>query len=113
MRKRNSSNIVDLIYSLVFVAIAALSIIAGLCDHYSIPVNEVVLSFSLKRNILKLVSVKRTESDIATIHGVRALNALLLLSAHKSMALFFNPYTNRTEMSEVILKFDIKFKLFH
>lgn len=63
--------------------------------------NEIFLCFSLKRNFFKLISLERAEGDIATLHGVRALNALMLVLAHKSMALFFNPYVNRTDMSEV------------
>lgn len=43
----------------------------------------------------------RDPSDIQSIHGIRFLNALLLLIAHKSMALFFDPYMNRTQMTEV------------
>ncbi|OAD54557.1 Nose resistant to fluoxetine protein 6 [Eufriesea mexicana] len=90
--------------SLFFMAIFALTIIAACYDHYKIPANELLLSFSLKRNFKKLVSLERRQSDIATLHGVRAINAIMLLLAHKSMALFFNPYTNRTEMSEYLGK---------
>lgn len=36
------------------------------------------------------------------MHGIRFLNAYLLIISHKSMALFFNPYINRTAMSEVL-----------
>lgn len=74
---------------------------AGICDHYDIPTNNVIQAFSLKRNLKKLVSMERPDGDIGSLHGVRALNALMLIVAHKSMALFFNPYANRTEMSEV------------
>lgn len=78
-----------------------LSIAAAFCDHYGADVGEILLSFSLKRNFQKLVSLNRPEGDIAALHGVRALNALMLIVAHKSMALFFIPYVNRTEMTEV------------
>lgn len=83
------------------MTVLALTIVAAYYDHYGIPANELLLSFSLKRNFIKLVSLERSQSDIATLHGVRAINAAMLLLAHKSMALFFNPYTNRTDMSEV------------
>lgn len=43
----------------------------------------------------------RNPNDIESLHGIRFLNAVLLLLAHKSMALFFDPYINRTEMAEV------------
>ncbi|XP_017891312.1 nose resistant to fluoxetine protein 6 isoform X1 [Ceratina calcarata] len=92
------------IVSLFFLVIFALAIIAAYYDHYEIPASELLLSFSLKRNFKSLVSVERKQNDIATLHGVRAINALMLLLAHKSMALFFNPYMNRTEMSEYLGK---------
>ncbi|XP_076750177.1 nose resistant to fluoxetine protein 6 isoform X2 [Xylocopa sonorina] len=90
--------------SLIFMVIFALSIIAACYDHYKIPASQLLLSFSLKRNVKKLVSLDRNETDIATLHGVRAMNAIMLVLSHKSMALFFNPYTNRTEMSEYLGK---------
>ncbi|XP_015434936.1 PREDICTED: nose resistant to fluoxetine protein 6-like [Dufourea novaeangliae] len=90
--------------SLFFMTILALTIVAAYYDHYKIPASELLLSFSLKRNFKKLVSLERGQNDIATLHGIRAINALMLLLAHKSMALFFNPYTNRTEMSEYLGK---------
>ncbi|XP_031833767.2 nose resistant to fluoxetine protein 6 isoform X1 [Nomia melanderi] len=90
--------------SLLFIIILALTIVAALYDHYNIPASELFLSFSLKRNCMKLISLEREKNDIATLHGIRAINALMLLMAHKSMALFFNPYSNRTEMSEYLGK---------
>ena len=83
------------------MAVLILSIVAAVCDHCEADVGETLLSFSLKRNVKKLVSLKRDDGDIATLHGVRALNAIMLIVAHKSMALFFNPYSNRTQMTEV------------
>ncbi|XP_076165792.1 nose resistant to fluoxetine protein 6 [Ptiloglossa arizonensis] len=90
--------------SLLFMTIFALTIVAAYYDHYKIPASELLLSFSLKRNFKQLVSLERQPNDIATLHGVRAINAGMLLLAHKSMALFFNPYANRTEMSEYLGK---------
>nr|XP_049463329.1 nose resistant to fluoxetine protein 6 isoform X3 [Anopheles coluzzii]XP_049463331.1 nose resistant to fluoxetine protein 6 isoform X4 [Anopheles coluzzii]XP_049463336.1 nose resistant to fluoxetine protein 6 isoform X6 [Anopheles coluzzii]XP_049463339.1 nose resistant to fluoxetine protein 6 isoform X7 [Anopheles coluzzii] len=58
--------------------------------------------FSLIKNTRSILSFKEERNDIACLHGIRFLNAMLLLIAHKSMALFFNPYINRTEMSEVL-----------
>ncbi|KAK6620386.1 hypothetical protein RUM44_006787 [Polyplax serrata] len=56
--------------------------------------------FSLKRNVRTLVNVSRSEDDVQSVHGVRMLNALMLVLCHKSMALFFIPYSNRTSMVE-------------
>lgn len=58
-------------------------------------------AFSLRKNAVALFSLSRSTDDIESVHGVRAINALLLLVAHKCMAFFFNPYTNRTVMTEV------------
>jgi hypothetical protein len=58
-------------------------------------------AFSLHKNLLALFSLSRSPDDIESVHGVRAVSALLLMVAHKSMALFFNPYMNRTTMAEV------------
>lgn len=59
------------------------------------------MAFSLRKNLKSLLSLERPENDIASVHGIRFLNAFMLIAAHKSMALFFNPYINRVEMSEV------------
>lgn len=47
-----------------------------------------------------LCSLKRDPNDIQAVHGIRFLNAFLLVVSHKSMALFFDPYVNRTQMTE-------------
>lgn len=97
----SSSIIVSFGCSIIFAFAAALTLIGAYYDHRKLPASEIILSFSLKRNFQKLISMERTEGDIAILHGVRAFNALMLLLAHKSMAMFYNPYTNRTGMSEV------------
>ncbi|XP_043792229.1 nose resistant to fluoxetine protein 6-like [Apis laboriosa] len=102
--KRKSIPNETMFVSLFFMAIFALTIIAACYDHYKISTSELLLSFSLKRNFKKLISLERGQNDIATLHGVRAVNAIMLVLAHKSMALFFNPYSNRTEMSEYLGK---------
>lgn len=66
-------------------------------------IGDLLLSFSLIKNVKKMISLERSSSDITAVHLIRLVNALLLLVAHKCMAIFFVPYTNRTEMSEVSL----------
>lgn len=79
-------------------------------------VNEVVfadgyvLAFSLRKNANQLLSTKRSPSDIEVVHGIRFVNAVMLLIAHKCMALMFAPYINRTHMSEVKKGILISFK---
>lgn len=58
--------------------------------------------FSLIKNTKSIFNFKRDTNDITSIHGIRAVNAYLLIISHKSMALFFNPYMNRTPMAELI-----------
>ncbi|XP_012252676.2 nose resistant to fluoxetine protein 6-like isoform X2 [Athalia rosae] len=92
------------IASAFFLGVIALAMLATVYDHLGLVASEYLLSFSLKKNFKKLVSLERGEGDIAALHGVRALNAMMLIIAHKSMALFFNPYVNRTEMTEYLGK---------
>ncbi|XP_020278398.1 nose resistant to fluoxetine protein 6-like [Pseudomyrmex gracilis] len=86
--------------SLFFVAIFVLNLTATFCDHYEIPTSKLLSSFSLKRNVRKLFSLERPKNDIESLHGIRFLNSYLLILAHKSLAVFFLPYVNRTYMSE-------------
>ncbi|XP_070515627.1 nose resistant to fluoxetine protein 6 isoform X2 [Cardiocondyla obscurior] len=90
--------------SLLFVTVFVLTFVAAYYDHCKIPASELLLSFSLKRNVLKLFSLERPQGDIAALHGIRFLNSVLLLTAHKSMAVFFIPYVNRTYMGEFLGK---------
>lgn len=60
-----------------------------------------LVSFSLWKNSKALFSLERSPGDVTTIHGIRFINAALLLISHKSMALFYNPHMNRTRMIEV------------
>lgn len=62
---------------------------------------EVLLAFSLLSNSRRLLSLTQSPDDIHSVHGIRALNAFMLLMSHKSMMLFYNPYINRTAMVEV------------
>lgn len=48
------------------------------------------------------MSLKREGSDIPSVHGIRFINAIMLVVAHKSMALFYQPYANRTDMSDTL-----------
>ncbi|XP_057327425.1 nose resistant to fluoxetine protein 6 isoform X1 [Microplitis mediator] len=102
VQRTDSLPVATVIVCLLFAGIIILSIVGAICDHYYVNVNEILLSFSLKRNFRKLISLKRSQDDIATVHGVRAINALMLIVAHKSMAVFFYPYANRTTMAEYL-----------
>lgn len=87
-----------------FVIFVGATILISLYDAYAdpeTPKNKIAMAFSLQRNFRALFSCKRTEEDIASVHGIRFLNAFMLIIAHKAMAVFFIPYVNRTEMSEV------------
>lgn len=63
--------------------------------------DELLVAFSIWKNGKSLISLERPANDIGTIHGIRLINAILLLVSHKSMAVFFNPHVNRTGMIEV------------
>jgi peptidoglycan/LPS O-acetylase OafA/YrhL len=66
--------------------------------------NKLFSAFSLIRNTNNLLSLKRDSGDIRTAHAIRFFNAVMLLLSHKCMALFFNPYSNRTAMAEMLGK---------
>lgn len=68
-------------------------------------IDEWLTVFALDKNWKWIFDIKYTNDDVRTVHGIRFLNAVMLLLSHKSMAMFFNPYNNRTEMSEVCTKF--------
>ncbi|XP_014232927.1 O-acyltransferase like protein-like [Trichogramma pretiosum] len=94
-----------ILVGLLFLGVVLTCVCVGLCEHYELAtVHPALSAFSLKRNALKLFSLERPQGDIATLHGIRALNAFMLILAHKSLALFFNPYTNRTDMTEYVGK---------
>lgn len=86
----------------VFAAIVAVVIMATVYDNYSAEdKNQWIEAFSLKKNWNSLIRLKKSHDDIEAIHGIRFVNAFFLVLAHKSMAMFFTPYMNRTEMIEV------------
>ncbi|XP_050528916.1 nose resistant to fluoxetine protein 6-like [Daktulosphaira vitifoliae] len=66
--------------------------------------SKFIYSFSLKRNILQFINLNESPDSIKSIHSIRAINAFMLLASHKSMAMFFNPYSNRTQMAEKLGK---------
>ncbi|XP_039438292.1 nose resistant to fluoxetine protein 6 isoform X1 [Culex pipiens pallens] len=85
-----------------FVAYLVLVLLSTAYELRSDSKNTWLTSFSLIRNTRTIFCVKDDPNDVACVHGIRFLNALLLIIAHKSMAMFFNPYTNRTGMSETL-----------
>ncbi|XP_054728013.1 nose resistant to fluoxetine protein 6 [Anastrepha obliqua] len=87
-------------FFLVILSIAVLSTIYERCLKGDEKPNEWFTAFSLDKNLRWLFSTHSSPNDIEAVHGIRFLNAAMLLFSHKSMAMFFNPYNNRTEMSE-------------
>ncbi|CAH1130534.1 unnamed protein product [Ceutorhynchus assimilis] len=86
-----------------FASIILFELFATFYDNYANgPKNQWITSFSIQKNIKTLVTIKRSSGDIQSIHGIRMLNAILLVLAHKSMALFFMPYVNRTQAVEYL-----------
>lgn len=57
-------------------------------------------AFNLKKNVKKFLNVNSSD-EARGVDGIRALCALGLILGHKSVALFFSPYTNKTSMAEV------------
>ncbi|KAJ8961100.1 hypothetical protein NQ318_008776 [Aromia moschata] len=89
----------------LFVAVILTELLATAYDYLACgEKSRWIVAFSIKRNLASLTTIKRTSDDIAAVHGIRFLNAVLLLLAHKSMALFFQPFTNRTDFVEYLAR---------
>lgn len=73
------------------------------CDHEENK-SELFTSFSLIRNTRGLFSLSRSSGDIKTAHAIRFFNAVMLVLSHKCMAIFFDPYSNRTMMTDFLGK---------
>ena len=75
-------------------------------------VHPALMAFSFRRNWQKLISIEKSEGDIPILHGVRAVHVLALLLSHKSVAMLYSPYANRTDISKVNIKpFCVKLNL--
>ncbi|XP_075155470.1 drop dead [Haematobia irritans] len=83
----------------IILSITILSTVYHVCTKNQKP-NDWLIAFSLQKNLSWLFSTNSSPDDIEAVHGLRFMNALMLLFSHKSMAIFFNPYNNRTEMAE-------------
>ena len=86
----------------LFLFVMVISLVATVKDFLSekkenegISISSLMNCFSLMRNVEQLFSLKRAGDDIESVHGIRMINAIMLVISHKSMALFFIPYTYR------------------
>ncbi|KAH8396450.1 hypothetical protein KR222_010433, partial [Zaprionus bogoriensis] len=87
-------------FFVLILSVAALSTIYDRCTKTQQKQNDWYTAFSLDKNLRWLFSTNSSPGDIEAVHGIRFLNAIMLIFSHKSMAMFFNPYNNRTAMSE-------------
>ncbi|XP_005177544.1 O-acyltransferase like protein [Musca domestica] len=85
----------------IILSITILSTVYHVCTKNKKP-NDWLVAFSLDKNLRWLFNTSSSPEDIEAVHGLRLLNAVMLLFSHKSMAIFFNPYDNRTEMAEAL-----------
>ncbi|XP_067638010.1 nose resistant to fluoxetine protein 6 isoform X2 [Eurosta solidaginis] len=86
-----------------FVIVLSIAVLSTVYERSTKPgqkPNEWFTAFSFDKNMRWLFSTSSSPNDIEAVHGIRFINAVMLLLSHKSMAMFFNPYTNRTEMAE-------------
>ncbi|KAH8331979.1 hypothetical protein KR067_006582 [Drosophila pandora] len=87
-------------FFLLVLSVAVLSTIYDRSTKSQPKQNAWCTAFSLDKNLRWLFSTSSAPGDIEAVHGIRFLNAMMLIFSHKSMAMFFNPYNNRTAMSE-------------
>ncbi|KAJ9593680.1 hypothetical protein L9F63_014775, partial [Diploptera punctata] len=88
-----------------FVSLLALVIIGTWIDKkqrsvFKGKILSILKAFSLQKNVKTLLCKDKSTDDIPYLHGIRALNALALVIFHKSAALAFRPFINRTSMIE-------------
>ncbi|KAG4077902.1 hypothetical protein HA402_013836 [Bradysia odoriphaga] len=98
-RPYDESTIKAAIFFLVVILVATLSTVV---DLKVVDPNPWLVAFSLRKNLRATFNLKRAPNDIECIHGIRFFNAFLLMVSHKSMAIFFDPYINRTQLSEAL-----------
>lgn len=67
---------------------------------FSTVTGEWLTAFSLKKNWKDMVSTKAS-NDIASAHGIRLFNTIMLIISHKCMELDFNPIPNRNEIAMI------------
>lgn len=91
------------ILGMTFLASFAIFIgFATLYDYITVEnANEYITAFSLTKNWNSFITIKK-DDNIKAVHGIRFLNSVLLILSHKSMATFFVPFSNRTQMVEFI-----------
>ncbi|KAM8721005.1 hypothetical protein ACLKA7_006955 [Drosophila subpalustris] len=89
-------------FFVLVLSVAVLSTVYDRCTktQQQAKQNDWCTAFSLDKNLRWLFSTSSSPGDIEAVHGIRFLNAIMLIFSHKSMAMFFNPYNNRTAMSE-------------
>ncbi|KAH8305318.1 hypothetical protein KR044_002142, partial [Drosophila immigrans] len=87
-------------FFVLILSVAVLSTVYDCCTKTQHKQNNWCTAFSLDKNLRWLFSTSSSPGDIEAVHGIRFLNALMLIFSHKSMAMFFNPYNNRTAMAE-------------
>ncbi|XP_060661802.1 nose resistant to fluoxetine protein 6 [Drosophila nasuta] len=87
-------------FFVLILSVAVLSTVYDRCTKTQQKQNDWCTAFSLDKNLRWLFSTNSSPGDIEAVHGIRFLNAVMLIFSHKSMAMFFNPYNNRTAMSE-------------
>ncbi|KAF5287571.1 hypothetical protein FQA39_LY15900 [Lamprigera yunnana] len=86
----------------LFVVIVAIALCSTVYDYVMTDKKSFLVAFSFRKNVSALMSVQRSPHDIEAAHGIRFVNAIMLVISHKSMVLFFVPYVNRTKMSEIM-----------
>nr|XP_033338952.1 uncharacterized protein LOC117227633 isoform X1 [Megalopta genalis] len=65
---------------------------------------RIIMAFSLRKNLKTLLKRGTNSFDISCIHGLRAIGALLIYTAHKFVPLLTMPYVNRLDVSQVVTK---------
>ncbi|XP_066252059.1 nose resistant to fluoxetine protein 6-like [Euwallacea similis] len=86
-----------------FLGIALIVVISSAIYHKAgNNKNDLLSVFAIQKNFKSLITVaSKNGRNFSSIHGVRFFSALALLMAHKTMASLYNPYINKTRMTEI------------
>ncbi|XP_066254847.1 nose resistant to fluoxetine protein 6-like [Euwallacea similis] len=107
LKQQQNLPLTTIIAIIFFIGLIVLEFFAAIYDNIVIgEKNQWITGFSLVRNLRFIVTPSKPppSGDILAVHGIRMVNALLLVLAHKSMAVLFLPYVNRTEAVEVFAR---------
>ncbi|XP_076289721.1 uncharacterized protein LOC143213594 isoform X2 [Lasioglossum baleicum] len=91
-----------------YAMIICLALVATVRDYLVVSEGKgnyserIIMAFSVKRTLKSLFKRGTSSFDIACIHGLRAFAAILIYFGHKFVPILGMPYSNRSDLVEVL-----------